>query len=175
MCCLSILNCVHVLSVCMFAQFELCTCSLSLSCANVRSVWVVQMFAQFELCKCSLNLHVHSVWVVYMFPQFELCKCSLSLSCANVRSVRVVNSNWENMCTTRTERTFAQFKIERQHIYIFLHTIFGFLSTLAPHSNLSSHLFTRPCLIAIPHSTSLNLAMHTVLNYTMEYSCIKTM
>jgi len=145
------LSSVHVLSVwvvCkyslslnyehMFSQFELCmcslslcTCSLSLCCVHVLSVCVVYMFSQFELCTCSLSLscacvlsvcaHVLSVWVVHvfsqfvhMFSQFELYTCFLSLN-------------------TQTERTCTQFKIERQ--IFFLHTAFGFLSTLAPHSS----------------------------------------
>jgi len=42
-------------------------------------------------------------WIVHIFSQFELCTVSLSLC---------MQLNWENMCTTQTERKYAQFKID---------------------------------------------------------------
>jgi len=57
------------LCTCSLSLSELCTCSLSLSCARVLSVWV--LCAQFELCTCAqtertwaqlkLREHVHKL------------------------------------------------------------------------------------------------------------------
>jgi len=112
---------IYVLSL----NFELHTCSLSLSCVS-----------QFELCA-----HVLSVWVVCINWEnmFTLREYDAQNSnCVQTERTCAHNSNWENMCTqlklrehvhtTQTERT-------SKLTYIFcLYTVFGFLSTLAPHT-----------------------------------------
>jgi len=71
----------------------------------------------------------------------------------------------------QTERTFAQFKIERQHIHS-LCTVFGFLSTFAPHIALCYGTYYTMC-----NTSNLKHFWTTVLcenhnNYAEELCCI---
>jgi len=158
-CCLSILNCAHVLSIWVVHIFS-----------QVLSVWVVYMFSQFELCTCSLGLDMFSQLLKprehacertcaqlklreYMHPQLKLSVHSSNWenTCTKLKLREKVqnsnwenmctNTNWENMCTTQTERTCAQFKIERQRIYF----LSSYLHPIEPRSCLLKNTFLLLC------------------------------
>jgi len=108
----------------------------------VSQFWIVHMFSQFELCTCSFSLswtHVFSNWENIcanwenMHTTQTERKCAQNFHWENMCTQLklrehnyVHNSNWENiiMYTIQTERTCAQFEIERQHIYFLLYLAF---------------------------------------------------
>jgi len=134
----------------MFSQFELCTCSLSLctcslslsyacsfslSCACVLLVsWTA---AEIAIGYCGMGLLAHNSFPkIFAVPGFWVFQFERQYACTQTERTC---AQTERTCTqtertcSQTERTCAQFKTT--HICFCLHTLFGFLSTLAPHSN----------------------------------------
>jgi len=134
---------------------------------NMYTNWENMCSTQTERTCAQLKLREHvlnSNWE-------NMCSTQTERTCAQLKlREHVLNStelrehvhNWENMCSTQTERTCTQLKLrehvfssnwenmcitqnwETTHIYFF---VFGFLSTLAPHTYtlMFSHTWTN-CL-----------------------------